>query len=210
MIHPDTAIRPVDPRIGFGCVATRVIPAGTIVWALDPLDRVLSHQQWSALPDVVRLAVEHFAFRDADGNFVVLWDHARFVNHSFHPNTCITPFGFDIALRDIAVGEELRGDYGCLHITEPFTPFAEPGADRAVVTGDDLPRIAPRLDAQIAVAVAQIPAVAQPLRPLVDAVTWAMVEAVIAGTQPLPSLAEGWRASHPNSLPGALPSALPS
>lgn len=191
MMHPQTCVRPVDPDIGLGCVATAHIPAGTIVWVQDPLDRVLTPDEWHALPAMVRGAVETYAYRDRQGNFVLLWDHARYVNHSFHPNTSPTPLGFDIALRDIAAGEELRGDYGCLNITEAFTPLPEPGADRRTVRPDDLPLLAPRLDPVIAAAVATIPEVSQPLLHLLPPDARRRLDRILLGLEPLPSLLDG-------------------
>ena len=37
MIHPSTELRFINDEIGYGVVATRFIPKGTIVWALTNL-----------------------------------------------------------------------------------------------------------------------------------------------------------------------------
>ena len=39
MIHPDTELQFINDEIGHGVVATKLIPAGTITWVLDKLDR---------------------------------------------------------------------------------------------------------------------------------------------------------------------------
>ncbi|HAV55880.1 MAG TPA: SET domain-containing protein-lysine N-methyltransferase, partial [Aequorivita sp.] len=39
MIHPKTELKFISDQIGYGVVATEFIPAGTITWALDDLDR---------------------------------------------------------------------------------------------------------------------------------------------------------------------------
>lgn len=38
MIHPDTELRFINEKIGYGVVALKLIPRGTITWALDKLD----------------------------------------------------------------------------------------------------------------------------------------------------------------------------
>src|SRR5207244_1281605 len=37
MVHPDTEIRHIDDKIGYGVVAMRFIPRGTITWVADVL-----------------------------------------------------------------------------------------------------------------------------------------------------------------------------
>ena len=39
------------------------------------------------------------------------WDHARYVNHSCDPNCGGTDHCFEVALRDIAPGEQITEDY---------------------------------------------------------------------------------------------------
>ena len=41
MMHPSTELRYINQQIGFGVFATKFIPKGTIVWALDPFDQIL-------------------------------------------------------------------------------------------------------------------------------------------------------------------------
>ena len=38
MIHPDTELQFINDKIGYGVVATKLIPKGSITWALDKLD----------------------------------------------------------------------------------------------------------------------------------------------------------------------------
>ena len=42
MLHPKTRLAWISDEVGYGVLATEDIPCGTILWALDPLDRVLS------------------------------------------------------------------------------------------------------------------------------------------------------------------------
>ena len=54
MVHPHTELRFVNPLIGWGVFATRLIPQGTIVWALDALDQRFTPEQAAALPAYAR------------------------------------------------------------------------------------------------------------------------------------------------------------
>jgi hypothetical protein len=45
MIHPDTELQFINDKIGYGVVATKLIPKGTITWALDKLDRIFSPEE---------------------------------------------------------------------------------------------------------------------------------------------------------------------
>ena len=42
MIHPATELRLVDAETGQGVFATAAIPRGTVVWAHDELDQILT------------------------------------------------------------------------------------------------------------------------------------------------------------------------
>lgn len=42
MIHPDTEIKFIDKEIGPGLVAKKLIPKGTITWAMDEFDKSFS------------------------------------------------------------------------------------------------------------------------------------------------------------------------
>lgn len=188
MIHPHTELRWINEQIGFGVFATRAIPAGTIVWAMDSLDQRLSPDKVESLPSMTREAAMKYMFRDSGGHYVLCWDYTRYVNHSFHPTCMMTPLAFDLAVVDIEAGRELTGDYGMLNIVEPFQPFHEPGAGREVVMPDDLASNSERWDALLAQAFHRIPSLPQPLREVVDAADWSRALRICAGAEPLPSL----------------------
>src|SRR3954466_9535827 len=107
MIHPHTELQYIDPRIGYGVVATRFIPRGTITWVSDGLDQVFPAGQKPALPKILEEQLDTYSFRDSDGNYILCWDHARFVNHSCQANCLSADFDCEIAVRDILPGEEL-------------------------------------------------------------------------------------------------------
>jgi uncharacterized protein len=120
MIHPHTELRFVAPTIGWGVFATQPIPRGTITWALDVLDQRFTDAQIAAMPSYAQQQLETYSYLDRQGLNVLCWDHARFVNHSCAANMLSVGYEFEIAVRDIAAGEELTDDYGTLNPTEPF------------------------------------------------------------------------------------------
>ena len=68
------------------------------------------------LPEHVQAFFSHYGYLDRSVKRIILcFDDARFVNHSDAPNVATDyaqdPYGLDVALRDIAAGEELTMDY---------------------------------------------------------------------------------------------------
>lgn len=187
MIHPGTELRFISPEIGYGVVAKEFIPKGTITWALDKLDREFTPAELSELGAPYTDILDTYAYRNSKGNFILCWDHARFVNHSFRSNCLSTSYEFEVAVRDIHPGEQLTDDYGYLNVSEPFHAQPE-GTARTVVYPDDIVRLYPEWDAQLEPAFALINAVKQPLIHLLSPETQALVQRVLAGAEPLASI----------------------
>lgn len=137
MVHPDTELRFVSPSIGWGVFATRPIPRGTIVWALDRLDQRFTNAQRAELPAYAQAQLDKYSYVDARGDHVLCWDHARFFNHSCNANCLSVGYDFELAVRDIAAGEELTDDYGTLNPTEPFPCLCGADACRGQVLPED-------------------------------------------------------------------------
>ena len=168
MVHPDTELRFVNPVLGWGVFATRAIPRGTITWALDAIDRRFTDEQIEAMPEYARALLHKYCYVDVRGNHVLCWDHARFINHSCAANCLSVGYEFELAVRDIAAGEELTDDYGSLNPTEPF-PCACAAPDcRKVVMPDDHLRLAADWDRLGREAFRLIPSVPQPLWPILS------------------------------------------
>ncbi len=139
MIHPNTKLQLISSEMGYGVVATEFIPKGTITWVLDPLDQEISKDKFSNYDSHIKQLVETYAFRNNKGNYILCWDHGRYVNHSFNSNCLSSAYNFEIAIRDIEPGEQLTDDYGYLNIETPFKGVEE-GTIRNVVYPDDLLR----------------------------------------------------------------------
>lgn len=168
MIHPDTELRFISPEIGYGVVATKFIPKGTITWILDPLDQAFTPEAIARLSPVFQQKLQVYSYRDKDGNFILCWDNARFVNHSFRSSCMSTAYNFELAVRDIHPGEELTDDYGYLNVTEPFECLPEPGATRTMVLPDDLLHFSAEWDEQLKDAFKSFSKVPQPFLDLID------------------------------------------
>ncbi len=187
MIHPWTELRFINNEIGYGVVATRFIPKGTITWAFDQLDREFTPNQISQLSPIYKDILTKYCFRNSKGNQVLCWDNGRYVNHSFHSNCMTTPYDYEIAIRDIQAGEELTDDYGYLNIEEPFRGKDE-GTRRKIVYPDDLVRYHKTWDKQLIKAIRQLNKVEQPLQQLLTQETWEKSVAIAEGREEMDSI----------------------
>jgi len=171
MIHPDTALKFIDDQKGYGVVATRFIPKGTITWVQDELDVSYSNHEINKMREVTRQVIAKYAFTNGFGEKVLCWDNAKYVNHSFKPNCMATAYDFEFAVRDIQVGEELTDDYGYLNVEQPFIPIDE-NLDRKVVYSDDILRYHKIWDSQLSNCIEDILRVDQPLVIYADQDQW--------------------------------------
>lgn len=112
MLLVDTYLAP-SPLEGLGVFASELIPAGTLVWVLDPaVDLILTEAQLAERPRIYRQYMQRYAYFDRGLNGYLLdGDHARFLNHSAEPNIDFRADGNGEARRDILPGEEILCDY---------------------------------------------------------------------------------------------------
>jgi hypothetical protein len=187
MIHPATELRFISDEKGYGLVATERIPKGTITWVRDPLDREFTPAEMDELPESVRDNLLTYCFRNNAGSFVLCWDSARFMNHSFRPNCLATAYNLELAVRDIHPGEELTNDYGHFNILEPFRAGDEK-TRRKHVYPDDLLNYHPVWDRRLASVFRHVGVVSQPLRSLLPSGIWETCERIAQGKQPMESI----------------------
>jgi hypothetical protein len=191
MVHPDTELRHINKEIGYGVVATRFIPRGTITWVSDSLDRAFPPGFEQTLNPVLRHLFDKYAYMNGDGESILCWDHARFINHSCEATSLSPGFDFEIAVRDVQAGEQLTDDYGTLNLNEDFPCGCLSPRCRRVLRPDDIERHGKDWDALIASAFPLIVRVQQPLWPLVKERD--QVEDVLNGTSPIPSCFRHYR-----------------
>ncbi|MCC2672732.1 MAG: protein-lysine N-methyltransferase [Armatimonadetes bacterium] len=178
MLHPDTELRYINDTIGYGVFATQLIPAGTITWARDDLDQVFTPQQVVRLPTHLREILDRYCFYDGEGNWILCWDLARFVNHCCAANCLSAGFDFEIAVRDILPGEELTDDYGTLNLTAPFECHCGAPTCRGVLQPGDPERLVGEWDATVRAVFSRVGKLEQPLRPFVQ--QWEAVQHALA------------------------------
>lgn len=183
MIHPHTVVRTVSPEIGVGVFATCRIPKGTIVVIRDQYDICLAQEEYSRLPQPVQASMETYMYHDKCGNLILSWDHARYMNHSCNSNTMMTDYSVEIAIRDIAPGEEVTTEYGLLNIQEPYIIHCRCDGCRNHLRLDDIDVHGDAWDQNIRESLLCLSAVDQPLLPLVDKVNRARLEALLLGKE---------------------------
>lgn len=164
MLHPATELKKINDEIGYGVFATQPIPLGTITWALDPFDQTLDPLVTEQLENQYDGNLTRYTWVNANGNRILCWDFGRFMNHScvansFGPGGC----HFEIAVRDIAAGEELTSDYATLNLEQPLMCQCGSSKCRGVVKPDDLEEVATTCDLLIRTAFTRILEVKQPL-----------------------------------------------
>jgi hypothetical protein len=197
MLHPHTALLFVNEIVGHGVFATQPIPKGTITWVRDALDQELSPKTIAELNPEVRETILTYCYRNAKGNYILCWDHTKYINHSFNANCMTTPYGFEIAVRDIAEGEQLTNDYGTLNIIEQFEPCDE-GHERKIIYPNDLKTFHAIWDQQIKDAITFLDEVEQPLQPYFEREKWQIIVELGRHPQLCRSLLECWYPSAEN------------
>lgn len=162
MLHPHTELRFVSEKIGYGIFATKFIPIGTMTWVKDKLDRVFTSDEVKNMDPANLENLMKYTYRDRHGHYFFCWDLTRFVNHSYEPNSMLTASGYEVAIRNIQIGEELTNDYGTFNIIEQFECACGPH-ERQFVKPDDLKRFYQLWDEQVAKAMKNCLKVSQPL-----------------------------------------------
>ncbi|UCH61194.1 MAG: SET domain-containing protein [Anaerolineales bacterium] len=163
MMHPDTELRYVNPTIGYGVYATRVIPRGTLVYVEDPLEiRIAAEHELLKNPDFAPI-IQKFSFVEPDGTFVISWDLAKHVNHCCHYNAVGSAYGFEIAVRDIQPEEEITDDYASYTFEETMELACHYPDCRKILRPGDFDRYVDQWDAEIKEALKYFSSVPQPL-----------------------------------------------
>lgn len=187
MIHPKTELRYINELVGYGVVAIEFMPAGTITWVLDELDREFTPEHVQSMDPLFQEIIDVYSYRNNKGNHVLCWDNGRYVNHSFNSNCLSTAYDFEIAVRDIHPGEQLMDDYGYLNIATPFEAIDE-GTKRKVVYPDDLLNFYSVWDEKLADSFPNILKVNQPLKQLISPEKWELIGEIAKGNRKMESI----------------------
>ncbi len=193
MLHPHTELRFVSPEIGYGIFATAFIPKGTITWVKDELDRIIPKEKIKEFSPANLENLLKYTYRTSTGDYFFCWDLTRFVNHSFTPNSMLTSLGFEIAIRDINIGDEMTNDYGTLNIIEKFQCAHSPSTNhREFVCPDDLQRFHAKWDLMIDSAFSFINKVNQPLENFLSTDQTKEIENIKNGLKKIPSIIDNY------------------
>ena len=168
MLHPSTRLSWISDAVGYGVRATQRIPKGTILWALDPLDRVFGPHEVQALGESLWPVLEVYSYVNGSGKRVLCWDHGRFMNHSCEPVSLSPGVDFELAVRDIEEGEEVTCDYSSLNLEEDLNCLCGSPNCRGVISSSEFSHLAPLWDERLREAVAHAGQVEQPLLPWVQ------------------------------------------
>jgi len=168
MMHPHTRLAFISESVGMGVVATRPIPRGTVLWVADSLDIVLPDRQVQDLPTLMREQLRRHAYLTASDEWVLCWDHARFVNHACQANTLPTDDGLELCVRDIQAGEQITNDYAFFNLAadESFDCACQCEDCRGHITGDNTTAIIARCQALVQATRPLIASLPQALLPL--------------------------------------------
>lgn len=188
MMHPDTELRFISEEVGLGVLATKFIPKGTIVWILDDLDMILEEDFVDSLDEIRQEIIYKYSFQNNDDQYILCWDHSKYMNHSFHPNCVDTAYEFELAARDIYPGEEITCDYGVMGDDEDFECVPEEGTVRTRVKADDYLKFHLEWDEMAREAFENFNSVDQPLKHLIGKEFVDKVSAVAGGLEPLDSI----------------------
>jgi hypothetical protein len=169
MIHPDTELCKVNDTIGYGVFATRDIPRGTIVYVKDPLEIEISPEHFDQLDPAYQAIINWFSYIDDSGVRIVSWDIAKYVNHCCDANSISTGYGFEIATRDIAAGEQITDEYGIFNLPAPLDCCCGSPLCRGRISQDDWLQYGHLWDRQAKAALKCFSRVAQPLLQFLDA-----------------------------------------
>jgi hypothetical protein len=179
MLHPHTEIRLIGEAVGLGVFATRPIPRGTITWTLCKFDRIYSRAEVEAMEPAYRRIAEVFSYIDPEGRSVLCWDGARHMNHACDSNTFPIIPVVDIAVRDIAAGEQITCDYGTCNLLEELSCLCGAHDCRSTIRRRDALEFGATWDAKVKAVLPDVLQVAQPLMGFVQ--SRAALEKILRG-----------------------------
>jgi hypothetical protein len=188
MIHPHTKVQFINEKIGYGLVATKLIPKGTIVWCLDNFDQVFTPEQVAEMAAPYRAIMDVYSFRNEKGEYVLCWDNTKFVNHSSNSNCLTTAYQYELAIRDIQPGEQIFNDYGYLNLPYVLQAEEEEGVEGVEVRADDMLKRYPEWDQKLKDAYACLNQVEQPLKTILAPELWAQALDIAEGKREMDSI----------------------
>ncbi len=116
MLHQDLDLRKSRLQ-GRGIFAKKKIPRGTILLITDSdSSTCCTEGQYKKMGKRRKAFFNRWAYQDDDGKLCYYKGISRYINHNCNPNMATVGHN-DIAIRDIAAGEEVTYDYGVIEPT---------------------------------------------------------------------------------------------
>lgn len=171
MIHPNTELRLINDTVGYGVFATKRIPQGTIVYVKDSMEIEISPTQYLLYQPEMQDSIEKYSYIDERGYRIISWDFGKYVNHCCNCNSISTGYGFEIAIRDIEIGEQITDEYGIFNLQEEMTLQCGFEGCRKTIKPSDFDDYYQEWDEKIKQALPKLHDVEQVLLPFVDLVT---------------------------------------
>lgn len=168
MIHPNTELRFISEQIGYGVFATTNIPEGTIVYVKDSLELVVSPTDYLIHTAEMQEVIDKYSYIDENGNRIISWDFAKYVNHCCNCNTISTGYGFEIAIREIKKEEQITDEYGIFNLDKEMTLVCGEPSCRKIIGPKDFDQYYLDWDAKIKKSISKLFEVEQPLIPFID------------------------------------------
>jgi hypothetical protein len=171
MIHPNTELKFISEAIGYGVFATTFLPKGSIVYVKDSLELCISPTDYLMHPSEMQLMIDKYSYKDENGNRIVSWDFAKYVNHCCNFNTISTGYGFEIAIRNIQAGEQITDEYSIFNLDHPIEVNCGLPNCRKIVCPEDFDQQYEKWDKLIKATLKNLFQVEQPLISLLDPAT---------------------------------------
>ncbi len=168
MIHPNTQLRYIGEPIGSGVFASTDIPEGTIVYVKDSLELVITPTDYLMHDFSMKEVIDKYSYIDENGNRIVSWDFAKYVNHCCNCNTISTGYGFEMAIRDIKEGEQITDEYGIFNLDSEMTLMCGEQGCRKVIRPEDFDDHYQEWDKKIRGSIGKLFEVEQPLMPFIE------------------------------------------
>ncbi len=188
MIHPDTELRFVNETIGYGVYATALLPKGTILYVKDSLEIEITPNRYSKLDLSFQKLVEKYTYINEKGNRILSWDNAKFVNHKCECNSMSTGYGFEIAIKDIAIGEEITDEYGLFNLIDSMEVDCGCSKCREILHPSDIDTYADQWDVIIQNSLTDVLNIQQPLFNYIDDKTKRDLCGYLKGKKPYKSV----------------------
>ncbi|MEQ6118090.1 SET domain-containing protein [Reichenbachiella sp. MALMAid0571] len=171
MIHPNTELKYIQDTVGYGVFATQDIPEGTIVYVKDSLELVISPTDYLMHSNDVKEMIDKYSYMDQNGDRIVSWDFAKYVNHCCNCNTISTGYGFEIAIRDIKKGEQITDEYGIFNLESDMVLLCGESGCRKTIGPNDFDTYYKDWDKKIVKSIGKLFQVDQPLMAFVESET---------------------------------------